>query len=147
MQYGGLCVLTSTSYHTLLHNLWCSVLISSLSSGYLHDPFGTQDTEHWNVCFLKMPNFSHLLLGIYYSHTFVPFLCNKVVNHGNWSWQLIHSFSWSSWQCCNTMSMLQACTLAARMSVIQRSEMGPYMCVWGLMCHVILKFSAPNNCI
>jgi len=43
------------------------------------------------------------------------------------------------------MSMLQAFTLAARISVIQRSEMGPYM--WGLMYHVILKFSAPNNWI
>lgn len=146
MQYRGLCVLTSTSYHTLLYNLWYSFLISSLSSGYLQDPSGTQDSEHWNVCFLKMPNFSHLLLGIYYSHTFTPSLCNKVVNHGNWSWQLIHSFSWSSWQCCNTiMSMLQAFTWAARISVIQRSEMGPYM--WGLMYHVILKSSAPNNCI
>ena len=145
MQHRGLCVLTSTAHHTLLHNLWYSVLISSLSSQYLHDPSGTQDTEHWNVCFLKMPNFSHLLLGIYYSHTFVPSLCNKVVNHGNWSWQLILSFSWSSWQCCNTTSMLQACTLAARISVIQRSEMGLYM--WGLMYHVIQSFSAPNNCI
>jgi hypothetical protein len=41
--------------------------------------------------------------------------------------------------------MLQAFTLAARISVIQGSEMGPYM--WGIMYYVVLKFSAPNNCI
>jgi hypothetical protein len=73
----------------------------------LHDPSGTQDTGCWNVCFLKIPNFSHFLLCIHYRHTFVLSLCNKVLNHSNRSCRLICSFPWSWCKWCNIITCMR----------------------------------------